>query len=103
MNERENKILTHLKKLRPEQRDRFWQLYANARKDKGVACLLSLLGGFVGLHRAYLGQLRVAIIFVFTLGFFGLGLLHDWIRMGDVIKDANIEIKENILENEMMD
>ena len=48
-------------------------------KNKWVAFLLCFfLGGF-GIHKFYEGKIIFGIIYLFTLGFFGVGVLIDLI------------------------
>lgn len=44
-------------------------------KSRGTALLLAIFGGFLGIHRFYLGQTGYGIFYIFTFG--GIGIL--WI------------------------
>lgn len=52
----------------------------NVSKKNGIVLLLLLLlTGFFGIHRFYAGRIGTGIIFLFTFGIFGLGLIYDLI------------------------
>ena len=48
-------------------------------KDKWVAFLLCLFFGYWGVHKFYEGKIGMGIFYVFTFGFFGIGILVDLI------------------------
>ena len=68
-------------------------------KNKTTALILSLLG-FVciaGIHRFYVGKIGTGILWLFTIGFFGVGTLVDLIMIASGSfkdKDGNI-LKSN--------
>ena len=51
------------------------------QKDKWVAFFLCLLLGEFGAHRFYEGKTGSAILYLFTLGLFGIGAFVDLIRI----------------------
>ena len=50
-------------------------------KNKWVALLLCLFLGFVGGHKFYEGKIGMGILYLFTAGFFGIGVLIDFITL----------------------
>ena len=62
-------------------------------KKDWVAYLLAAgaVFGFAGLHRFYLGRPVSGALYLATWGWFGLGTLHDLIRMRALIRRANAE------------
>lgn len=47
------------------------------RKSRTLTYLLSLLGGVFGLHHLYLGRTQHALLWLTTLGGFGIGLIYE--------------------------
>lgn len=52
--------------------------------------LLTFLGAF-GIHRMYLGKWITGIIYLFTLGLFGLGVIYDFWTLNEQIALKNSE------------
>lgn len=50
-------------------------------KNKWVALLLCLFLGFIGAHKFYEGKIGMGILYIFTFGLFGIGLLIDFIAI----------------------
>ena len=48
-------------------------------KDKWVAVLLCLFLGGIGAHKFYEGKIGMGILYLFTVGLFGIGWLVDFI------------------------
>ena len=51
-----------------------------------MACVV----GVCGLHRFYMGQTGMGLLYLFTGGLFGVGQLIDLIRMNELLEDANM-------------
>lgn len=50
-------------------------------KNKWVALVLCLLLGWLGGHKFYEGKIGMGILYLFTLGLFGIGVLIDFIAL----------------------
>lgn len=47
--------------------------------DKWVAFCLCFFLGVLGIHKFYEGKVGMGILYIFTLGLFGIGVFVDWI------------------------
>ena len=50
-------------------------------KNKWVALLLCLFLGVVGGHKFYEGKIGMGILYIFTMGLAGIGVIVDFIRI----------------------
>ena len=50
-------------------------------KNKWIAFLLCLFFGYLGLHKFYEGRILLGIVYIFTGGIFGIGIIVDLIRL----------------------
>ena len=50
-------------------------------KSKTTAVLLCFFFGVIGAHRFYVGKVGTGILWLLTLGFFGIGELIDFIKI----------------------
>jgi len=66
------------------------------RKSSGTAYLLFffLLFGLCGFHRFYIGKIGTGVIYLFTFGLFGFGLLYDLFTLGSQVGQYN-EMKKS--------
>lgn len=51
------------------------------QRSKWVALLLCLFFGYLGAHKFYEGKVGRGILYLFTLGVFGFGILIDFIAL----------------------
>lgn len=65
------------------------QLAHREQRDVGMAYILWLgsLFGIAGLHRFYLGRWASGLVWLFTYGLCGLGLVIDLIYMPRMVED----------------
>lgn len=53
--------------------------YGRKQCDKWIALLLCLFLGFFGAHKFYEGKAGLGILYIFTVGLFGIGVFVDLI------------------------
>ncbi len=58
-------------------------------KDYSLAWILLALLGVFGVHRMYLGKWLTGLLYLCTLGLFGLGLLYDFWTLNGQIDTEN--------------
>jgi len=61
-------------------------------RDTGIAYLLLLLGGVLGLHKFYLNRPGWAVVYMFTGGLFGVGLVCDLFTLPAQVRRCNNEL-----------
>jgi TM2 domain-containing membrane protein YozV len=63
--------------------------YLEGDVDYNIAwILLTFLGAF-GIHRFYMGKVLTGILYLLTLGLFGLGILYDYWTLNEQIDRLN--------------
>lgn len=61
-----------------------WVMSQNIRispKDKIVALVLCIFFGYFGAHYFYVGKYSMGIVYIFTVGLFGIGWIVDIVRL----------------------
>jgi len=56
-----------------------------------VAWVLLTFLGFLGLHRFYMGKIGTGLIYLCTLGLFGIGIIYDYWTLNEQISARNME------------
>jgi TM2 domain-containing membrane protein YozV len=66
-----------------------------SRKSYLVALLLVLFLGVLGIHRFYLGKPLTGLLFCFTFGLFGFGVVWDFINIavGEAVDGDGLAVK----------
>ena len=52
-----------------------------SNKSRLVAFLLCYIFGFLGAHRFYVGKKGTAVLYILTMGLFGIGLIVDTFKI----------------------
>lgn len=69
-----------------------------ATKTVIEAYILSIPLGFLGAHHFYLRRPGFGVLYFFTFGLLGAGVLFDWFRMPWLVKNANKRAKDPEIE-----
>jgi TM2 domain-containing membrane protein YozV len=64
--------------------------YVAGPKDYSVAWILLTFLGVFGVHRFYLGKWGTGILYLVTLGIFGIGLIYDFWTLNSQISELNM-------------
>ena len=63
--------------------------FTEGRYDYSVAWLLQMFLGVFGVHRMYIGKIGTGILWLLTLGLFGIGYLYDFCTLNTQVDQQN--------------
>lgn len=66
--------------------------YHGGRTSYNVAWILLTFLGVFGVHRMYMGKWITGILYLCTLGFFGIGVLYDFWTLNDQVSIRNARL-----------
>ncbi len=64
--------------------------YAAGATDYSVAWILLTFLGVFGIHRFYMGKWGTGLLYLITLGLFGIGLIYDFWTLNSQISERNL-------------
>jgi TM2 domain-containing membrane protein YozV len=64
--------------------------YVAGRVDYSLAWILLTFLGVFGIHRFYMGKWGTGILYLVTLGLFGIGLIYDFWTLNSQISELNV-------------
>jgi TM2 domain-containing membrane protein YozV len=76
--------------LIPSMARRADQRYVAGPIDYSLAWVLLTFLGVFGIHRFYLGKWGTGILYLITLGLFGIGLIYDFWTLNSQISELNV-------------
>ena len=76
--------------LIPSMARRADRRYAVGAIDYSLAWILLTFLGVFGIHRFYMGKWGTGIIYLVTLGLFGIGLIYDFWTLNSQISELNV-------------
>jgi TM2 domain-containing membrane protein YozV len=85
-------LMQHLtKEMTDVQQQQFFSLYRGKRKERQTLLLLTLIGffGVAGIQRFMVGDTVLGILYLFTIGFCGIGTIIDLININRITSDYN--------------
>jgi len=65
--------------------------YRGGRKNYNLSWILLCFLGIFGMHRFYLGKWLTGILYLFSLGLFGIGIIYDYWTLNEQISAQNTE------------
>ena len=76
--------------LIPSMAGRADRRYVAGPEDYSLAWILLTFLGVFGVHRFYLGKWGTGILYLLTLGIFGIGLIYDFWTLNSQISELNL-------------
>ena len=76
--------------LIPSMARRADRRYVSGPIDYSLAWILLTFLGVFGIHRFYLGKWVTGILYLVTLGIFGIGLIYDFWTLNSQISELNV-------------
>ena len=63
--------------------------YVAGPTDYNLCWILLTFLGIFGVHRFYMGKILTGLVYLLTLGLFGLGILYDFLTLNGQISERN--------------
>ncbi|MCC5942599.1 MAG: TM2 domain-containing protein [Balneolaceae bacterium] len=78
----------------------FANIYRSRRRDPVLLLVLALIGlfGVAGIHRFFIGQIGMGILFVFTAGLCFIGTIVDMINYKNFAFEYNRKVAQEVLK-----
>ncbi len=90
------------KDLANDERIQFDVQFATRRKDPRLVLIISILLGYLGIDRFYIGDIGLGIGKLLTLGGFGIWMLIDWFLIMRATRAKNsalmIQVRDSIVQ-----
>lgn len=91
-----------LNDMTDEQAEQFARIYRSRRRDPSHILLLAAVGfvGAAGLHRLYMEEFALGLVYLFTAGLCFIGTIYDIINYDDLAvrynRDVALEVAETV-------
>lgn len=77
--------------LMPMLEDKAERRFQGGEDNYSIAWVLLTFLGFFGIHRFYQGKIGTGLLYLFTLGLFGVGVIYDYWTLNDQLSQRNSE------------
>jgi len=77
--------------LMPMLEDKAERRFQGGEYNYTIAWVLLTFLGFFGIHRFYQGKIGTGLLYLFTLGLFGVGVIYDYWTLNDQLSQRNSE------------
>lgn len=67
--------------------------YRPGPKNYSIAFILLTFTGIFGLHRLYMGKILTGLLYLVTLGLFGIGIIYDYWTLNEQVHAINSEAR----------
>jgi TM2 domain-containing membrane protein YozV len=78
--------------LMPKLEEEAERRYQPGDKDYTLAWIFLVFLGVFGIHRFYLGKIWTGLLYLLTVGLFGIGILYDFWTLNGQISEKNHEL-----------
>ena len=92
------RVAQWMKNMTDEQAQHFAHVYRQRRKDTTTTLILALIGLVVvaGLHRFYLGQIGMGVLYLFTAGLCFIGTIVDLVNHKSMTDKYNLAQADDV-------
>ena len=77
--------------LMPKLEETAERRYRTGRKNYSISFILLTFTGIFGFHRFYLGKILTGLLYLLTLGLFGIGIIYDYWTLNEQVHAVNSE------------
>ena len=77
--------------LMPMLEERADRRYQAGSYNFTIAWVLLTFLGIFGLHRFYMGKIGTGLLYLLTLGLFGIGIIYDYWTLNEQLSSRNLE------------
>ena len=66
--------------------------FLSGEKSYTVSWVCLVFLGIFGVHRFYLGKIGTGVLYLLTVGLFGIGIIYDFWTMNEQVSSKNLEL-----------
>ncbi len=90
-----------IKDMDEDEAKMFASIYRSRRRDPVLLLVLALIGlfGVAGVHRFFIGQIGMGILYIFTAGLCFIGTIVDMINYKNFAFEYNRKVAQELLKD----